>query len=142
MRLAVDQDSACHQNLVTAPDDPGGGLAGRLHALVRRLALGAASGLWLASVAAAQVPIPGDRPAYAPLELPPLETGDAGRLVRGAHTLRSAAGLLGASALVEAAFEMESLGRDERLADAGMRLEALETETARLLAALAKSGRA
>jgi HPt (histidine-containing phosphotransfer) domain-containing protein len=71
-----------------------------------------------------------------------IETGDARRLTRGAHLLKSTAGLFGASALVEAAFEMERLGDDAQLGSAGLRLEALEAATTRVCAALAKPGRA
>jgi HPt (histidine-containing phosphotransfer) domain-containing protein len=70
-----------------------------------------------------------------------LEAGDAERLARGAHSLKSAAAMFGASALVAAALEVETLGHEAKLADVGVRVDVLEAETARVCAALAESAR-
>ena len=66
-----------------------------------------------------------------------IENGDAQLLTRSAHSLKGAALIFGASALVEAALSMETLGRQEELEGAGALLESLEIEAGRLNTALA-----
>ena len=65
-----------------------------------------------------------------------IETGDAQLLVRGAHSLKSAAGFFGAVTLIACALEVEDLGRASSITEAAERLAALEAETSRLTAAL------
>ena len=65
-----------------------------------------------------------------------IETGDAHLLVRGAHSLKSAAGFFGAVTLIACALEVEDLGRASSITEAAERLPALEAETFRLTAAL------
>ena len=61
---------------------------------------------------------------------------DAELLRRAAHSLKSAAGMFGAQALVEAALKMEMAGREANLDRAGQLVEVLANETARVTAAL------
>jgi CheY-like chemotaxis protein len=68
-----------------------------------------------------------------------VDAADAEGITRNAHSLKGAAKLFGAPALVEVAFEVEELGREGRLAEVPKRLDVLGTETARLIAALAKA---
>lgn len=65
-----------------------------------------------------------------------VDTEDAQRLARGAHSLKSAAGFFGAATLIACALEVENLGNASSIAEAAERLPALEAETARLTAAL------
>jgi CheY-like chemotaxis protein len=67
-----------------------------------------------------------------------LDAEDAAGVTRNAHSLKGAAKLFGAPALVAIALEVEELGREGRLAEVPGRLESLRTETRRLVAALAK----
>jgi CheY-like chemotaxis protein len=67
-----------------------------------------------------------------------LDAADAEGVTRNAHSLKGAAKLFGAPALVALALEVEELGREGRLAEASGRLDSLRAETDRLVAALAK----
>jgi CheY-like chemotaxis protein/HPt (histidine-containing phosphotransfer) domain-containing protein/HAMP domain-containing protein len=67
-----------------------------------------------------------------------VDAADAEGVTRNAHSLKGAAKLFGAPALVELAFEVEELGRAGRLAEVPGRLDALRVETARLVAAFAR----
>jgi two-component system, sensor histidine kinase and response regulator len=72
-----------------------------------------------------------------------LATGDAQRLRRAAHTLKSAVGTFGAREGYELAFRLETMGREEKLDDAAEARMALEDSIARLrpaLVALAEEG--
>ena len=55
-----------------------------------------------------------------------LEAGDTDTFRRAAHSMKSNAATFGASQLAELAKELEALGRENRLAEAGNRLTALE----------------
>jgi CheY-like chemotaxis protein len=70
-----------------------------------------------------------------------IENRDAQLLTRSAHSLKSAALVLGASRLAEAALSMETLGRRAELKGAGSLLETLEVEMSRFDAALASRRR-
>jgi HPt (histidine-containing phosphotransfer) domain-containing protein len=59
-----------------------------------------------------------------------LETGDADSFRRAAHSMKSNAATFGAGTLAELAKELETLGRENRLAEAGDRLAALEAAVA------------
>jgi HPt (histidine-containing phosphotransfer) domain-containing protein len=61
---------------------------------------------------------------------------DAAVVGRGAHTLKSAADVFGAKAVVASAFRIEMMGRDGNLEAAATELGELEKEVARLDAAL------
>jgi HPt (histidine-containing phosphotransfer) domain-containing protein len=61
---------------------------------------------------------------------------DATVVGRGAHTLKSAADVFGAKAVVATAFRIEKMGREENLQDVGKEMVELEEEVARLDAAL------
>jgi len=65
-----------------------------------------------------------------------LDSGDAVVIGRGAHTLKSAADVFGAKAVVAAALRLENLAREENLKDAEEGIVELEVEAARLHAAL------
>lgn len=67
-----------------------------------------------------------------------IERADAELLRRAAHSLKGAAGFFGAQSLVEAAFEMETAGREANLDRARELVEMLENETARVSAVLAQ----
>jgi two-component system sensor histidine kinase/response regulator len=67
-----------------------------------------------------------------------IERADAELLRRSAHSLKSTAGLFGAQALVDTAFEMETAGREANLEQARGLIEELENETARVAAALVR----
>lgn len=64
------------------------------------------------------------------------ESGDIKAFGLGAHTLKSAADVFGAKAVVAAALRLESMARDEDLKDAKEGIAELEEEAARLNAAL------
>ncbi len=66
---------------------------------------------------------------------------DAPRLTRGAHSLKSAAGMFGAARLAALALAMEQLGRASNMVEAATRRQALDDETARVAATL-QQGRA
>ncbi|MEQ8859020.1 MAG: Hpt domain-containing protein [Pseudomonadales bacterium] len=83
------------------------------------------------------------------VELFPIESGrhldgvreaiaasDAERLERSAHTLKSAARMFGARAVVQLAEDVEGFGRESRVDAAEELLARLEEETARLVEAL------
>ncbi len=57
-----------------------------------------------------------------------LDTADGARLATAAHALVGSAGLLGAAGLAEKARDLEVLAGEDRLADCGERLPALEQE--------------
>jgi HPt (histidine-containing phosphotransfer) domain-containing protein len=61
---------------------------------------------------------------------------DAVLLRRGAHTLKNAAAYFGAQPVVDAAFALERMGRENALSDATAALSRLEREAARLLDAV------
>jgi CheY-like chemotaxis protein/HPt (histidine-containing phosphotransfer) domain-containing protein len=67
-----------------------------------------------------------------------IEQRDAELLARGAHTLKGAAQVFGATAVVEVALSLETLGRRGELAGASELLETLEIHTRRLNAALTR----
>lgn len=69
-----------------------------------------------------------------------LESSDNEQVARGAHSLKSAAGLFGAQALVAAALQLEQLGHAGDLVGVSAGVPALEAETARVTAALSKGG--
>ena len=64
--------------------------------------------------------------------------GDSQALRETAHKLRGAVGNLCATATLEAARRLEEIGRDNRMAEAGDALIAVELELARLETALAE----
>lgn len=55
-----------------------------------------------------------------------LSSGDVESFRRAAHSLKSNAASFGADRLAELAYELELLGRQNQLGDAGARLEVLE----------------
>lgn len=57
-------------------------------------------------------------------------------LERAAHTLKGSAGLFGAQAVVDAAWRLETMGREQDLAGADDACTSLERELERLMAAL------
>lgn len=59
-----------------------------------------------------------------------LEANDADSFRRAAHSLKSNAETFGAGRLAELAKELESLGRERRLAEIGDRLQSLEESVA------------
>jgi HPt (histidine-containing phosphotransfer) domain-containing protein len=65
-----------------------------------------------------------------------LANQDAAVVGRGAHTLKSAADVFGAKAVVATAFRIEKMGREENLQDVGKEMVELEEEVARLHTAL------
>ena len=65
-----------------------------------------------------------------------LARGDAVLLARAAHTLKSSADLFGATAALEAAQDLERMGDEGNLQEAGDTWTALQQELSRLLAAL------
>ena len=69
-----------------------------------------------------------------------IEQGDGPSLTRSAHTLKSSAKLFGAARLAARALEMETLGQSSSTGEAEARLQDLQTETSRVIAAL-KLGR-
>ena len=69
-----------------------------------------------------------------------IEQGDGPTLARAAHTLKSSAGLFGASELAASALEMEILGQSSSFGEAAARLPGLQRMTSRVTAAL-KRGR-
>jgi HPt (histidine-containing phosphotransfer) domain-containing protein len=62
-----------------------------------------------------------------------VEEGDAGALQTAAHTLKGSAGYLAAAFVVEAAAELERIGRDGRLADAPSAVNRLERAVVQLM---------
>ena len=70
-----------------------------------------------------------------------MASGDAQRVARAAHTLKSSAGFFGARTLVACALEVEQLGKALNLPQAAARLPTLQSETSRLTAALAAGER-
>jgi HPt (histidine-containing phosphotransfer) domain-containing protein len=64
-----------------------------------------------------------------------LAQSDAKRLERGAHTLKSSARLFGATALANISLQLERAGREGDFAGVSARLDALERELARVVAA-------
>jgi signal transduction histidine kinase/HPt (histidine-containing phosphotransfer) domain-containing protein len=62
-----------------------------------------------------------------------MESSDAVLLQRTAHTLKSSAGLFGARAVVDAASQLEEMGRQRKLAEAAEQVANLETLAQRLL---------
>ena len=62
-----------------------------------------------------------------------VEEGDAGGLQTAAHTLKGSAGYLAAAFVVEAAVELERIGRESRLADAPSAVKQLEEAVAQLM---------
>ena len=67
-----------------------------------------------------------------------LARGDAAELARAAHTLKSTARFFGAEALAACALEVEQLGQSAQIGAAGAQLKNLESETARVAAALGR----
>lgn len=68
----------------------------------------------------------GEAPALIAQLRPALAAGDAGTFRRLAHSIKSNAATFGATRLYELAKELEFMARENRLGEAGNRLEVLE----------------
>jgi HPt (histidine-containing phosphotransfer) domain-containing protein len=62
--------------------------------------------------------------------------GDAEKLMRAAHSLRGSSATLGASSLATLCQKLETMGRERQLEGAAAQMAQLETEYARVKAAL------
>ena len=65
-----------------------------------------------------------------------LSTSDSALLRRAAHTLKGSAAIFGAQQVVDAAFRLEMMGRENNLAPAAAAFERLESRTESLLDAV------
>jgi len=70
-----------------------------------------------------------------------ISRGDAGELRAAAHALKGSAANFLADAAVEAALQLEIMGREHNLSDAGEGLRRLEAEIAALTQGLSAMGR-